>query len=245
MTETELPARFLLTAPPGKVAELLPALGRVMVGLSRDGATLERIGPVGQAATAEGRLAIAGPAHESCLDLAPLARVVVDRSGGMRGKIYPRLEFQAEDGTVLMSITGMEGLEPFDAALRGWVGEAVEPRPKPAPAADAPAPAEPAAADAGGAALEALRASGGEVEIRLGTGLASQSWRGHIEEVKPVMGFANIIRPDFHLHLRQGSVAGFRATPEGWAALDAEGVPSGLLLRPLDAVAQAALAGLG
>ncbi|WP_431285799.1 hypothetical protein ACQW02_13705 [Humitalea sp. 24SJ18S-53] len=242
MTETDLPTRFVLTASPIQAAALLPALGRTMVGLSHGGATHERIGVVQQVTEAEGALVISGEAHESRLALAPIARLVADRSGGMRGKIFPRIEFQDAAGTVLMSVIGMDGVEAFDSAMRDWVGEtlAVPEKPTPATTSD-----EPVAAGAGGAALEALRDSGGEVEIFLGVGPARQSWQGRIEEVKPAMGFANIIRPDFHLHLRDGSVSGFRETPEGWAALDEAGAPTGLVLRPLDATARDALALLG
>ncbi|NKC32107.1 hypothetical protein [Falsiroseomonas selenitidurans] len=242
MTETDLPARFLLTASAAQAAALLPALGRVMLGLNRAGATHERIGVVEHARAEDGYLHIGGAAQDARLDLAPVARLVADRSSVMRGKVYPRIEFQAEDGSVLLSVTGMEGAEPFDAELRDWAGTPQDAPPRPA------APTEPNAApvpqDAGGAALAALCDSGGEVEIRLGTGVAQQGWRGRIEAVKPAMGFANIIRPDFHLHLRDGSVPALRATPEGFVALDAAGEPTGLVLRPLDAAAAAALAGL-
>jgi len=239
MSDTDLPTRFLLTATAVQAAALLPALGRSMVTLNRGGATHERIGPVEAAQEEAGTLRISGAAHDSSLALDQVAQVVADRSGGMRGKVFPRLEFQAADGGVLLTVVSMDGLEPFDAAVQGWAGAALEPRARP----EAPAqPAEPPATDPGREALEALRASGGEVEIRIAAGPASQSWRGRIEEVKPAMGFANILRPDFHLHLRDGSVAGFRASGGDLQALDAGGAPSGLVLKPLDAAAREALA---
>ncbi|MBR0683658.1 hypothetical protein GXW74_24470 [Roseomonas eburnea] len=239
MSDTDLPTRFLLIATPVQAAALLPALGRSMVTLNRAGATHERIGPVESATAEAGTLRIGGAAHESSLALDQVAQIVADRSGGMRGKVFPRIEFQAADGTALLTVIGMDGLEPFDAAVQGWAGAALEPRARPEAPAQAP---DAPPTDPGREALEALRASGGEVEIRIVAGPASQSWRGRIEEVKPAMGFANILRPDFHLHLRDGSVAGFRASGEDLEALDAEGAPSGLVLRPLDPAAREALA---
>ena len=100
--------------------------------------------------------------------------------------------------------------------MRGHIGAALEPLPRP----DLPPDAD-ADADAGNADLEALRDSGGQVEIRFGEAGASQAWRGQVEKVKGVMGYANINRPDFHLPLRGGSVAGFRREDAGLVALDA------------------------
>jgi hypothetical protein len=114
-------------------------------------------------------------------------------------------------------------------------------------AEERPARPEEAAAegDPGAAALQALHAAGATAEIRLATGCATQSWTGAVPEPRMVMGFANIILPDFHLHLRLGGVARFEPGPAGWAACDEAGVPTGLLLRPAGPEAEAALAALG
>ncbi|NKE46177.1 hypothetical protein HB662_15425 [Roseomonas frigidaquae] len=240
MTET-LPRRFLLDATPAEVAALLPAIGRAMVGISGGGTTHERIGVI-EAATCTGdTLRIQGPLHDSELALDRVVRVVGDRSSVMRGKSYPRFEFKDAADATLMSVTAMDGPEQYDAAVRGHVGAELETPPRP----DLPPTEQPPEADAGTAALEALRASGGQVEIRFQEAGASQAWRGAVEEVRGMMGYANIIRPDFHLHLRGGSVSGFRRGEAGLAALDAAGAETGLVLRPLDAAAEAALAGFG
>lgn len=240
-TTDDLPKRFLVEASLAEVAAMLPSIGRAMVGITAGGATHERIGVIETASCTETALEIGGALHDSRIDPSQIVRVVGDRSGGMRGKVFPRLEFQDAAEKTLLSVIAMEGLELYDAALRPRIGATLEPLPRPEmpPAAEAPA------TDAGNAALEALRASGGEVEIRLDEAGASQSWRGKVEEVKPAMGFANIIRSDFHLHLRDGAVTAFRRTDAGLAALDAQGAATGLVLRPLDAAAEEALASFG
>ncbi|WP_439599381.1 hypothetical protein [Falsiroseomonas sp.] len=244
MTESspdELPKRFLLKASPAEVAALLPAIGRAMVGISGGGTTHERIGVIDAAPCTAETLRIQGAQHDAELALARVARVVGDRSSTMRGKSYPRFEFKDAADVTLLSVIAMDGAELYDAAVRDHVGAELEALPRP----DLPPTETAPEADAGNAALEALRASGGQVEIRFAEAGASQAWRGQVEEVKGVMGYANIIRADFHLHLRGGSVAGFRREADALVALDAAGAETGLVLRPLDAAAKAALAGFG
>lgn len=237
MTEQTLPPRFALSATPAQAAALLPALGRVLVGLSAGGATHERIGVVERAAVDDGALRIGGSTHDAVLALETVGRIVADRTGGMRGRVFPRLEFRDGDDRLLMSVTAMDGLEPFDAALADWAGATEEAPPRPAPSGGG----DLAESDAGAGLLEALRASGGAVEIVLEAGPARQAWRGVIEEMKPALGFANIIRSDFHLHWRGGSLGALRATGEAFEALDAEGAATGLTFRPLDAAARGVL----
>jgi hypothetical protein len=239
MTDAALPPRFALAVSPAEAAALLPALGRVLVGLSAGGATHERIGVVEAVSTEGGALRIGGAAHDAVLGLATVARIVADRTGGMRDRIFPRLEFRDAADALLLSVTAMEGLEGFDAALRNSVGpsEDAPPRPAPSPTGDLPED------DAGARLLEALRASGGAVEIVLEAGPARQSWRGIVEAVKSAMGFANIIRPDFHLHWRGGSLGALREDGDGFAALDVANAWVGLRFRPLDSAAHAALSG--
>ena len=72
-----------------------------------------------------------------------------------------------------------------------------------------------------------LERAAGRVTIELTRPSFRQAWVGDIPAVKPAMGFINIIRPDFHLHLKGGSVSGWRRTAgEGrlrFAALAADG----------------------
>jgi putative heme degradation protein len=239
MTEPEPIPRQALRATPAELAPLLPALGRVMVVLSAGGATHERIGALAAATIEHGRLILSGEAHHASLDLGAVHALVLDRTARMRDKIYPRLEFCDAGGAAEIAVIGMDGPEPFDAALAPFAGAPLIP-------AEAPArPAEvPETADAGAAALQSLHAAGAVVEVRLTTGGATQAWSGTMPEIRLAMGFANIITPDFHLHLRLGSVARFEQGPAGWAACDENGVPIGLLLRPADAAGEAALAAL-
>jgi len=53
-----------------------------------------------------------------------------------------------------------------------------------------------------------------------------------VETVKPAMGFINIMRGDFHLHLKSGAVAEWRETAGERLALSAEGEEIGLYLAP-------------
>jgi len=231
MTETPLPPRFHLSAGPAQAAGLLPMFGRVLVGLARGAITHERLGPVARVDLRDGWVTLGGEAHDAALLESAVARVVADRTGRMRDRVLPRLEFQDAEGAVLLSATALEGAEAFDAALADWVAEPAPPRPVP-DAAQAPAPDD-MAEDAATLALEALRDSGGEVEIAMVTRAARQSWRGRVEAVRPAMGFANIIRPDFHLHLRMGSLGGFRPAGAGREVLDTDGLPTGLTLSVL------------
>jgi hypothetical protein len=240
-TPDTLPKRFLLEASLEEVAAMLPAIGRAMVGISGGGTTHERIGVIAAAPCTAETLRIEGEQHDSELALARVVRVIGDRSSTMRGKSYPRFEFKDAADVTLMSVTAMDGAELYDEAVRAHVGAVLESPPRP----ELPPTEQQPEADAGNAALEALRDSGGQVEIGFGEAGARQVWRGQVEEVKGVMGYANIIRPDFHLHLRGGSVTGFRRTEAGLAALDAQGAETGLVLRPLDATAEAALASFG
>lgn len=223
MTE---PSHELLTAAPADVLDLLPGMGRLMVVLRAGGATHERIGPVGAVSREGGAVRIAGACHDATLPLAPVAAVALDRSSVMRDKVYPRLEFRDAAGQVLVAVVGMEGLEPFEAALAGF------PR-RPEPAPEKPGRVERAdlaADDPARAPFEAIVASGQPVQITAAAHGVSQSWQGRIEAVKPAMGFLNVMTPDFHLHLEGGSVSGWRAEPGRRIALDAGGRPTGLSL---------------
>lgn len=223
---TEKPSHELLTADPAEVLDLLPGMGRLMVILRAGGATHERIGPVGAVSREGGAARIAGDCHDATIPLAPIAAIAIDRSSVMKDKVYPRLEFRDAAGQVLAAVVGMEGLEPFEAALAGF------PR-QPEAAPEKPARAERAdlaADDPACAPFDAIVASGQPAVITASAHGVSQSWQGRIEAVKPAMGFLNVMTPDFHLHLEGGSVSGWRAEPGRRIALDAAGQPTGLSL---------------
>ena len=91
--------------------------------------------------------------------------------------------------------------------------------------------------DPGFCLLDALRQAGGTVELLLERKGFTQSWRGAIEKVSSGMGFANVMTESFHLHLRGGSVAGWRwqADAARLVALDTQDRPIGLFVRGADA----------
>ncbi len=67
-------------------------------------------------------------------------------------------------------------------------------------------------------------AAAAPVTIELTRAGITQSWYGVVDKISPAMGFRNIITSDFHLHLRAGTIS-------GWRASDADGQ---LALRALD-----------
>src|SRR5690606_25666929 len=145
----------------------------------------ERIGPV-ETVTSEGPfVTLSGAAHDSRIDTREIAEIIVDRSGRMGDKSYPRIDFRTSDGTVLFSVVGFDGLEPFDAALEPLGrGIAVEP----APAKPAGERGEVAPDDPGALPFEAAVASGEEAAIAVRRQGFEQAWRGRLEGVEPAMG---------------------------------------------------------
>ncbi|MGJ4857755.1 hypothetical protein AB4037_24515 [Labrys sp. KB_33_2] len=198
------------------VLEAAGRLGRVMLTTSQGGATHERIGPVDRVERSGFAVRLAGAAHDADIDTAALGAVILDRSGRMKDKVLPRLDFQGKDGAVLFSLVGLDGLEPFDAGvaeLRGMATEAAEP-------VEAMERADLAEDDPGSLPFEVARCAGVPVTIELRRDGLRQAWSGNIEAVKPAMGFINVMQPDFHLHLRAGAVGRWRmradrAGPDG------------------------------
>jgi len=211
-------------------------MGRVMLSVSDRGATHERIGVVDAVTVDPDAVHLAGNAHDARIDLGIVVGVVADRSGRMKDKVLPRLEFQDASGTTLFSIIGLDGIEPFDRALEAvGAGAPLPEKERPAPpAAGGNAPAEVPADDIGAQPLHVAKDRGEPIGIVYrGNGL-EQRWTGTVAEVRPAMGFINIIQPDFHLHLKAGAVARWRSEAgDGGTALhaeDAEGRPLGLVL---------------
>lgn len=214
--------REILPVPPASVIRKLPAMGELMITAKRNGATHERIGTVETVSIEDGWLVCGGPAHNSRIDPTLITSVIIDRTSVMQEKVYPRIDFRRGE-EVLFSVVGFAGLEPFDAALAEFgPGEVLPEQPK-----EPRAKREEAALDDPGAVpLQRALAAGTTVTIGLWRRGFEQEWTGVIEGVKPAMGFINVMRPDFHLHLLGGTVAGWN---DG-AALDADGKPTGLWL---------------
>ncbi|WEK04413.1 MAG: hypothetical protein P0Y65_19925 [Candidatus Devosia phytovorans] len=216
------PIREILHVAPAEVIRRLPAMGNLMITAKQNGATHERIGTIETVTEDAGWLVCGGDCHDSRIDPSVISRVLVDRSSVMQGKTYPRIDFHAGE-VVLFSVVGFADIEPFDAALASLgAGEALPEKDKePRPQRDEATPE-----DVGAQPLRQALDNAGQVTIRFIRPGFEQQWSGVVESVKPAMGFINVMREDFHLHLLGGSVAAWR---DG-AALDAQGKETGLYL---------------
>jgi putative heme degradation protein len=223
--------RQQLTAAPDRVLARLTAMGKVMVVTQEGGVTHERIGIVEKLRKDKSRIVFGGAAHDCTVDMTHVASAVADRSGRMKDKVLPKLEFLNTDGGLVFSVVGLDGLEKFDDALARFVGVAIEPKAK-QQGVQATLPD----GDPGLQPLVAAKQAGEEIAIEMHKRGVLQRWRGLVPAVNPAMGFINIIAPDFHLHLRGGAVARWRVDDAQGndhvrlTALGADGVPIGLAL---------------
>jgi hypothetical protein len=223
--------RARLSASPSDVLAVLPSMDRIMINSRWNGALHERMGVV-ERVTFDGGWALCnGAEHASRIELARVASVVIDRTSIMGGEAYPRADFTEADGSILCSVISFSGLGPFDSALAAFgPGEElpVDDRQRPAPAEDRPE-------DPGVEAFQRALESGFPVSVHIDRPGFHQSWQGVIDKVNPARGFINVMKPDFHLHLRMGSVAGWQADVSGdmavLAAMDGAGKPLGLTVR--------------
>jgi putative heme degradation protein len=214
-----------------EVIAVLPKMDRIMINSRWNGALHERMGVVESVTFEEGWAICAGAEHASRIELGRIVSVIVDRTSIMGGEAYPRADFMQEDGTVLCSVISFSGVAPFDAALAGFgPGEelALDDKARPAPAEDNPD-------DAGAKAFNLALQSGQPVSVRIEKPGFVQWWDGVVEKVSASRGFVNVMRPDFHLHLRMGAVADWQQSEADgkvvMAAVDAGGVPTGLTVR--------------
>jgi len=221
--------RARLDADARDVLATLPAIGRLMVTAKHLGATHERIGQVESVTFENGWAVIAGAEHDSQIELAAIGEIVVDRTSVMKDKAYPRIDLHRADGSYIRGIVGFDGIEPFDAAVAPLgQGMAIDPRPE-APGGER---IEASETDPGRLPLEDAQAAAAPVVIGFRRPGFRQFWRGTIETVKPAMGFINVMRADFHLHLKAGAVAEWRrdsVTGER-EAHNSDGEPLGLTL---------------
>jgi hypothetical protein len=221
----------VLSCDPATVLQRLPDMGRLMLTTSRGGVTHERMGVVESVTVENGRVRIRGATHEAAIEPSSIGRVVVDRTGKMKDQVYPRVEFVGKDGETIVSAVGLDGLAPFDAGLAALgVGEAQTP-----PAKPESRKAELGENDPAEGPLALACEKGVVVTIAFRRVGLEQSWSGVIEAVKPAMGFVNVMRPDFHLHLRGGAIARWRREQHGSAiellAENESGESLGLVLR--------------
>lgn len=233
MTETPNP-RERLTRSTEEVLAALPRMGRVMLSARGGGATHERIGTVEAVSVDAGTIVLSGSAHDSRLALGAISGLVADRTSRMRDKSLPRIECQDAAGETLYSLIALDGPELFEQALAPFgPGEALAPKEKPVPPAGGEKPEVPEN-DLGAASFAAIKATGLPVSVELRRPDLHQSWRGELPEVKPAMGFVNLIQGDFHLHLKAGAVARWlRREVAGGVELhgeDSDGVALGLVI---------------
>ena len=72
--------------------------------------------------------------------------------------------------------------------------------------------------------------------VRIGLDLPAfkQEWSGEMPDVRPSRGFINVMKPDFHLHLKAGHVASWHEVEEGdeyrFYALNEAGQQTGLVV---------------
>lgn len=230
---THPPLREALACSVLEAVQATRAMGRVMLSAAVEGAIHERIGPVGDVLLEDGHVRLAGGAHDALIDLAVVTTAVADRSSRMRDRVLPRIELLDAAGETQFSLIALDGLEPFEAGVAGLVRGGALPE-KVRPVTDDTPPTEIAERDAGGRPLHAARASGASIGVDFTRRGLVQSWRGVIADVKPIMGFFNIIQPDFHLHLKAGHVARWErreeAGQERLEAIGLDGRPIGLVL---------------
>ena len=232
-----VPAKTRLLVSIEEALDRARRFGKSMVAFSRSGTTHERIGVIERVERDADGIRLSGTHHASRIMPSAVASIEVDRSNKMKDTVYPRLDFRDASGQAVFAVVGFEGLLPFDAALAGCKEEALpalEPEPKlrPMPAANAATPV-PLPFDA----LQIAQQSGAEVMIRHGMEGFTQEWRGRVGQLKPAMGFLNIIDPDFHLHLKDGSLSAWQQEKAAddsneitFVALDTDGKPTGLTI---------------
>ncbi len=229
---TARPDHEKFSADPLKVLSCLPAIGKLMIVVRQDGITHERIGTVEFVTPVRSSIRCHGAAHDATIDPATIATIVADRTIKMKDKVLPRIDFMTAQAETLFSVYGLDGLDPFDAGLAGLEGTAVAEREK---EERKPTQENLDDKDPGFVPFQEAVAAGAPVTIELNRAGITQSWYGVVERFSPAMGFGNIITSDFHLHLRAGTISGWRASDAdgqlALRALDLAGAETGLTAR--------------
>lgn len=228
---TEQQTRVKLLADGEDVLKTLPQMGKLMINSKNGGATHERIGVVETVKVDGGWIYFSGAHHHSCIDLSAIAALVVDRSSVMQGNVYPRLDLMAQDGHVIGSVIGFDGVEPFDLALKGFAFSALPAKTKEQTTGEA---LEIADGDPGLKPFAAAWRNKAQVRIALDLPAFKQEWSGEIPQTRLSRGFINLMQPDFHLHLKGGHVASWlkleKANEELFYALNENGEKTGLVV---------------
>lgn len=202
-------ARKLLSIDPADLFGRLVGTGRMMIFTTTGHVTHERIGIVETVTRADGWAAFGGSAHDSRIRLDSIVSVSLDRSRRIGEKAYPRIELNNAAGDEIACIVGFEGLEPFDKAL-GAVKIAAELEPRVTRFNSMPEAKEVASDDPGLRPFDEARQTAMPVVVEIALPDFVQRWTGQVPELKVSHGFINVMEPDFHLHLRGGSIADWR-----------------------------------
>jgi hypothetical protein len=228
---SEQPIRVKLLADAADILKTLPSMGKLMINSKSGGATHERIGVVEQVEVRDGWIYFSGSEHHSRIDLSAIASLIADRSSVMQEKVYPRIDLLAEDESVVGSVIGFDGAEPFDQALNGFAFSALPPKDKDRGTGEA---LEVGDDEPGLKPFAAAQRNKAEVRIALDLPAFKQEWSGEMPDVRPSRGFINVMKPDFHLHLKAGHVASWHEVEEGdeyrFYALNETGQQTGLVV---------------
>ncbi|MCL7999479.1 hypothetical protein M8994_14620 [Brucella sp. 21LCYQ03] len=228
---SEQPIRIKLLAEAADVLKTLPSMGKLMINSKSGGATHERIGNVEHVEIRGEWIYFSGAEHHSSINLSAIASLIADRSSVMQEKVYPRIDLLAADESVIGSVIGFEGAEPFDKALEGFTFTELEPANKDRTVGEA---LEISNEEPGLKPFMAAQRNKAEVRIEIDLPAFKQEWSGEMPEVRPSRGFINVMKPDFHLHLKAGHVASWReveaAEEYRFFALNAAGEETGLIV---------------
>ena len=224
--------RHQLSETPANVLRRLPLMGRVMVVAKDAAATHERIGEIERLEKAGDLMFLISAEHDCEIDVSALASAIVDRSGRMKDKVLPKIEFTNAVGETVFSVIALDGIAKFDYAVAQFKGMPLSAAGKPASE-----PATLGTNDVGAVPLHAAHKAEAEITIEMNLAGLKQSWTGLVPEINPAMGFINMMTKDFHLHLRGGAVSKWQrsAAASGdhieLVALDGAGKLTGLVLR--------------
>jgi putative heme degradation protein len=201
-----------------------------MLAVRYEGITHERMGVVDDVTVIGSQAHCAGSTQDTQIEYPEIETIIIDRTGRTKDQVLPRLDFLDRDGEVVISATALDGPEPFDAALESLGAVVPMPEPKRGPTPQTTV----TDSDPGTLPLAAASRTRIPIAIEMHRPAVVQRWRGVVEEVVAAMGFISVMEPDFHLHVRGGSVThwGRRAVPPlvELAAAGADGTALGLVL---------------
>lgn len=220
----------LLRMPPLEVLQALIGAGRVQIGVRTDAGIHERLGEVEVVTDTPEGIHCSGVEHDSLLDPGRVAEMVYFTSEGAHGRVLPKIVFRDAAGGLLLNVVGLAGAGPLQDRFADALGEACAVPEKPPRPTATTGESDPALVP-----LDRLQQAGAPVEVTMTKSGVRSRWSGVIGEVRRGGNFINLIEPGFHLHLRAGSVSGWRREEAGETvalfAVCGDGMEPGLALR--------------